>query len=116
MKADIAVAGMGYVGLSLAVLLSQNNRVTAFDILEEKIGMLTTQNLAVERLGIGEWLIGTEVARGLVNREPSETTTVFPQPIGMTSQALSHQRVMTELRVPLRMASSIETGIPSIIW
>jgi beta-glucosidase len=48
---------------------------------EEKIGMLTTQNLAVERLGIGEWLIGTEVARGLVNREPSETTTVFPQPI-----------------------------------
>ena len=57
------------------------SRLTA----EEKIGMLTTQNLAVERLGIGEWLIGTEVARGLVNREPSETTTVFPQPIGMAA-------------------------------
>ena len=30
--ARIAVAGTGYVGLSLAVLLSQNNEVTAFDI------------------------------------------------------------------------------------
>ena len=32
----IAVAGTGYVGLSLAVLLSQNNEVTAVDIIEEK--------------------------------------------------------------------------------
>ena len=52
---------------------------------EEKIGMLSTLNLPVERLGIGGWSIGTEVARGLVNREPSETTTVFPQPIGMAA-------------------------------
>ncbi|MCR4947042.1 MAG: nucleotide sugar dehydrogenase [Lachnospiraceae bacterium] len=33
----IAVAGTGYVGLSLAVLLSQHNEVTAVDILEEKV-------------------------------------------------------------------------------
>lgn len=33
----IAVAGTGYVGLSLAVLLSQNNEVTAVDILTEKV-------------------------------------------------------------------------------
>lgn len=32
----IAVAGTGYVGLSLAVLLSQHNEVTAVDIVEEK--------------------------------------------------------------------------------
>ncbi len=32
----IAVAGMGYVGLSLAVLLSQHNDVTVVDILPEK--------------------------------------------------------------------------------
>ncbi len=36
----IAVAGIGYVGLSLAVLLSQNHQVTAFDILQEKVDML----------------------------------------------------------------------------
>ena len=36
----IVVAGTGYVGLSSAVLLSQNNEVTVTDILEERISML----------------------------------------------------------------------------
>jgi len=37
MKLNIAVAGTGYVGLSLATLLSQKNTVTAVDIIEEKV-------------------------------------------------------------------------------
>ena len=37
---NIAVAGTGYVGLSLAVLLSQKNHVTAVDILPEKVDLL----------------------------------------------------------------------------
>ncbi len=36
-KMNVAVAGTGYVGLSLAVLLAQNNHVTAVDILPEKV-------------------------------------------------------------------------------
>ena len=36
-RKKIAVAGTGYVGLSLAVLLSQNNDVTAVDIIPEKV-------------------------------------------------------------------------------
>ena len=36
----IAVAGTGYVGLSLAVLLSQQNEVTAVDIIPEKVDMI----------------------------------------------------------------------------
>ncbi len=39
-KMNIAVAGTGYVGLSLAVLLSQNNKVTAVDIVSEKVEKL----------------------------------------------------------------------------
>ena len=36
----IAVAGAGYVGLSLAVLLSQKHSVTAVDVVPEKVDML----------------------------------------------------------------------------
>ena len=36
----IAVAGTGYVGLSLAVLLAQHNEVTAVDVVPEKVAML----------------------------------------------------------------------------
>ena len=39
-KKRIAVAGTGYVGLSLAVLFSQHNDVTAVDIIQEKVDML----------------------------------------------------------------------------
>ena len=39
-KFKIAVAGTGYVGLSLAVLLSQHNQVTAVDIVKEKVDKL----------------------------------------------------------------------------
>ena len=39
-KYNIAVAGTGYVGLSLAILLAQHNHVTAVDIIPEKIEML----------------------------------------------------------------------------
>ena len=39
---NIAVAGTGYVGLSLATLLSQHNTVTAVDIVKEKIDKLNS--------------------------------------------------------------------------
>lgn len=34
---NIAVAGTGYVGLSIATLLAQHNHVTAVDIIAEKV-------------------------------------------------------------------------------
>ncbi len=39
----IAVAGTGYVGLSIAILLSQHNDVTAIDILPEKVDMINNR-------------------------------------------------------------------------
>lgn len=53
--------------------------------IDEKIGLLATHQHPVERLGIGEWFVGHEIARGLVNREQDRPSTVFPQPIGMAA-------------------------------
>ncbi len=53
--------------------------------LDEKIHMLSTHQYAVPRLGIGEWYVGCEVARGFVSKNPEEISTVFPQPIGLAS-------------------------------
>ena len=36
----IAVAGTGYVGLGLAVLLSQKNEVVALDVIQEKVDLI----------------------------------------------------------------------------
>lgn len=36
----IAVAGTGYVGLSISVLLAQQNQVTAVDIIPEKVDLI----------------------------------------------------------------------------
>lgn len=40
MNRRIAVAGTGYVGLSLAVLLAQHNQVTAVDVIPEKVELI----------------------------------------------------------------------------
>ena len=45
---NIAVAGIGYVGLSLAVLLSQHNDVTAVDIVPEKIALINCWNSPIQ--------------------------------------------------------------------
>ena len=42
-KYNIAVAGTGYVGLSIATLLAQHNRVTAIDIIPEKVDMINNK-------------------------------------------------------------------------
>ncbi len=53
---NIAVAGTGYVGLSIAVLLSQNNHVTAVDIIPEKVEMLNRRQSPIQDNEIEEYL------------------------------------------------------------
>ncbi|MER2227136.1 MAG: glycoside hydrolase family 3 C-terminal domain-containing protein [Carnobacterium sp.] len=51
--------------------------------IDEKIGLLSTTQSAVERLGIQEYQIGGEAAHGVVSREGIKTTS-FPQPLGLS--------------------------------
>lgn len=52
----IAVAGTGYVGLSLAVLLAQHNEVTAVDIISEKVELLNNRKSPIIDKEIEEYL------------------------------------------------------------
>lgn len=57
----VAVAGTGYVGLSMAVLLSQHNSVTAVDILPEKVKMLNERKSPIQDKEIEEYLATKEL-------------------------------------------------------
>lgn len=48
MNRRIAVAGTGYVGLSLAVLLAQHNKVTAVDIIPEKVELINNKKSPIQ--------------------------------------------------------------------
>lgn len=52
----IAVAGTGYVGLSIAVLLSQNHEVYAIDIVKEKVNMINNHKSPIADKEIEEYL------------------------------------------------------------
>lgn len=52
----IAVAGTGYVGLSIATLLAQHNKVTAVDILPEKVEMLNRRQSPIQDEYIEKYL------------------------------------------------------------
>ena len=52
----IAVAGTGYVGLSMAVLLAQHNTVKAVDIIPEKVSMINNKKSPIEDDEIEEYL------------------------------------------------------------
>lgn len=52
----IAVAGMGYVGLSNAVLLAQHNEVVAYDVVPEKVEMINSRRCPIRDELLEEYL------------------------------------------------------------
>ena len=52
----IAVAGTGYVGLSIAILLSQNHEVTAVDIIPTKVDMINQRKSPIQDEYIEKYL------------------------------------------------------------
>ena len=58
---NIAVAGTGYVGLSIATLLAQHNHVTAVDIVPEKVEMINNRKSPIQDEYIEKYLAEKEL-------------------------------------------------------
>ena len=58
---NIAIAGTGYVGLSNGILLSQHNKVTALDIIPEKVELLNARKSPIVDREIEEYLAKEEL-------------------------------------------------------
>lgn len=63
MKKDIkiAVAGTGYVGLSIATLLSQHHQVTAVDVIPEKVDLINRRKSPIQDDYIEKYLAGKDL-------------------------------------------------------
>lgn len=60
-KYNIAVAGTGYVGLSIATLLAQHNHVTAVDIIPEKVDLINNRKSPIQDDYIEKYLAEKEL-------------------------------------------------------
>lgn len=60
-KYTIAVAGTGYVGLSISILLSQHHKVYAVDIIPEKVELINNRKSPIQDEYIEKYLVGKEL-------------------------------------------------------
>jgi UDPglucose 6-dehydrogenase len=73
----IAVAGTGYVGLSIATLLAQYNTVTAVDIVPEKVEMINNKKYPIQDDYIEKYLAEKELDLTATLDAKSATATAF---------------------------------------
>ncbi|GEA91532.1 nucleotide sugar dehydrogenase [Leuconostoc mesenteroides] len=74
----ITVAGTGYVGLSLATLLSQHNEVTAVDIISEKVDLINKGISPIQDREISDFLANKQLdLRATINGKKAYSTADF---------------------------------------
>ena len=54
---NISIAGTGYVGLSMAILLAQHNHIAAVDIIPEKVDMINNRRSPIQDEYIEKFLV-----------------------------------------------------------
>ncbi len=74
----ITVVGTGYVGLSLAILLSQNNDVVALDIIQEKIDLINNKVSPIQDSEIQNFLVNKKLnLRATLNKQQAYQNSDF---------------------------------------
>lgn len=77
-KIKITVAGTGYVGLSIATLLSQHHEVWAVDIIEEKVSLINSKKSPIQDEYIEKYLAEKELnLTATTNQEQAYTNADF---------------------------------------
>lgn len=77
-KIKITVAGTGYVGLSIATLLSQHHEVWAIDIIEEKVSLINSKKSPIQDEYIEKYLAEKELnLTATTNQEQAYTNADF---------------------------------------
>ena len=66
---NIAVAGTGYVGLSISALLSQNNHVIAVDVVPEKVDMINRRKSPIQDEYIERYLAEKQLDLSATDRK-----------------------------------------------
>jgi len=78
MNKKIAIAGTGYVGLSNAVLLAQNNEVVALDVVPEKVNLLNAGKSPIEDEYIEDYLSNKSLnLKATLNKEEAYKNSDF---------------------------------------
>ncbi|MGN0195473.1 MAG: nucleotide sugar dehydrogenase [Candidatus Cryptobacteroides sp.] len=70
----IAIAGTGYVGLSIATLLAQKNEVVAVDVIPEKVELINNRKSPIQDDYIERYLAGTDALGAPVTLNLTATT------------------------------------------
>ncbi len=137
---NIAVAGLGYVGLSLAVLLSKNNEVHAVDVLPEKVDLINKglspiaddeieKHLASGRLKLTATLDGESAYKNAdivivaapTNYDPHKNffdTTAVKQVADLVTKCNPKAYIVVKSTVPVGFTQSLreETGNKRIVF
>ena len=81
----IAVAGTGYVGLSIATLLSQHHHVTAVDVVPEKVEKINKGISPIQDEYIEKFLAGNRLFRAMEERQSLPSDGVRPVRLDLTA-------------------------------
>lgn len=109
----IAVAGMGYVGLSISTLLSQHHQVTAVDIVPEKVEMINNRKSPIQDDYIEKYVyeymakngcrIGGEQSGHIIFSKYASTGDGILTSLKMMEVMLAKKKPMSELAAPLKI-------------